>query len=214
MPVHTLVVGVTGGIGSGKSTVADAFAALGAPVVDADAASHALTQAGGAAMPAIIKAFGPQIADANGALDRAAMRQRVFTDEQAKLTLEAILHPLIRASMNAQIAQHANRGVPYVLLVVPLLIESGSYAKRCQRVLVVDCDEAVQISRVMQRSKLTAPQVQAIMNQQATRTQRLAAADDVINNSQLSLPDLKQHITQLHEHYLTLAHTQSSASQP
>jgi dephospho-CoA kinase len=206
-----MIVGVTGGIGSGKSTVADAFAAeCAVPVVDVDAVSHTLTQAHGAAMPALIAAFGANIADAQGALNRTAMRQLAFSDEQARKSLQGILHPLIREGANAQIEQHTASGAAYVLLVVPLLIESGNYAKRCHRVLVVDCDEATQISRVMQRSGLSEPEVKAIMARQATRAQRLAAADDVLDNSHLGMHQLKANITKLHHHYQALAANFSS----
>jgi dephospho-CoA kinase len=182
-----LVVGLTGGIGSGKSAAADAFAALGAVIVDTDQIAHALTGATGAAMPALRAAFGEQIAEASGALNRAAMRALAFTDPSAKATLEGILHPLIRDESARQVAAaKAQPHTPYVVLVVPLLVESGGYSRasgRVGRVCVVDCPEAVQIARVMARSGLPQEQVQAIMAAQASRAQRLAAADDVIDNS-------------------------------
>lgn len=198
------VVGVTGGIGSGKTTVAKAFAAWGVPVVDTDLIAHQLTQAQGAAMPALIAAFGPAIADEGGALDRAAMRKLAFNDAAAKQTLEGILHPLIREQSDREVALHGQQGAAYVLLVVPLLVESGSYARRCDRVLVVDCSEDVQLARVMARSRLKREEVQAIMDKQATRAARLAAADDVINNTALSMQDMQQQVKMLHDCYLKM----------
>jgi dephospho-CoA kinase len=199
-----LIVGLTGGIGSGKSTVAASFATHGVPVVDADAVSHALTAAGGAAMPQIIKAFGADVADRAGALDRSTMRKLAFSDPDARRTLEAILHPLIRAESMQLLRSYEQAGASYALLVVPLLVESGTYASRCHRVLVIDCEEEVQISRVMQRSQLTREEVLAIMTKQTTRQTRLNAADDVINNSALSTGEIKEAVTALHSKYLRL----------
>ncbi|GAA5178201.1 dephospho-CoA kinase [Niveibacterium umoris] len=175
------VVGLTGGIGSGKSAAADRFAALGAAVVDTDAIAHELTQPGGAAMPALRAAFGDEVVSSNGALDRAAMRARAFADPAARRQLEGILHPMIRAESDARVA--AASAQPYVVLVVPLLVESGSYRARCHRIAVVDVPEAVQIDRVMQRSAFTREQVESIMAAQANRAQRQAVADDLIDNS-------------------------------
>jgi dephospho-CoA kinase len=200
-----LVIGLTGGIGSGKSTVADAFAKQGVPIVDADAVSHALTQAQGAAMPALIDTFGPSIADARGALDRAAMRKLAFNDAPARVKLEGILHPLIRELSLQQIEQHAKQGNPYVLNVVPLLIEGGHYKQRYHRILVVDCEEETQIARVMKRSQLSRDEVLQIMAKQATRAQRLAAADDVIHNTSLMPEALNAQVAALHAHYLALS---------
>lgn len=194
------VVGLTGGIGSGKSRVADLFVERGAALVDTDAIAHELTAPGGAAMPELIAAFGPGIADARGALDRAAMRQRVFVAPEERQRLEAILHPLIR-----RLADERCRAAtaPYVILAVPLLIESGSYRQRCKRILVVDCPEELQIARVMARNGLSADEVRAIMAAQASRQQRLAAADDIIaNDSDLSA--LEQRVKDMHAKYLTL----------
>lgn len=174
------VIGLTGGIGSGKSVVAELFREHGAVIVDTDVIARELTTAGGAAMPAIRAAFGEGVVDRDGALDRAAMRERAFTDITQRERLEAILHPLIRARSSAAVAAAA--GAPYVMLVVPLLVESGTYRERVDRVLVVDCSEQRQLERVMARSALSAAQVRAIMASQATRAQRLAAADDVIDN--------------------------------
>lgn len=177
------VIGLTGGIGSGKSAAADAFAALGAAIVDTDAIAHALTAPGGLAIAAIGASFGPAFIDATGALNRAVMRQHVFDDPAARQRLEGLLHPLIRAESDRLVTlATADPATPYVMLVVPLLVESGTYAERVDRVCVVDCPESTQVERVMQRSALAAEQVRHIMAAQASRAERLAAADDVIAN--------------------------------
>ncbi len=200
-----LIIGLTGGIGSGKSTVAASFATYDVPVVDADAVSHALTTANGRAMPQIIKAFGASAADATGALDRTTMRKLAFSDPDARHTLEAILHPLIRAESTQLLRGYKQAGASYALLVVPLLVESGTYASRCDRVLVIDCEEEVQIARVMPRSQLTREEVLAIMAKQATRDARLSAADEVIHNSTLNTADLNAAVAILHKKYLSLS---------
>lgn len=194
-------VGLTGGIGCGKSTVADLFAGLGATIVDTDAIAHSLTAPHGAAMPAILAEFGPDFATPEGALDRARMRSLVFADAGARGRLEAILHPRIR---DATAAAAAIATGPYVIFAVPLLIESGSWSERVSRVLAVDCSEDTQVARVMQRSGLSAGQVRAIMATQVTRAQRLAAADDVIDNDD-GLEALLPQVTRLHERYLALS---------
>lgn len=196
------IVGLTGGIGSGKSTVAELFVRQGAALVDTDAIAHALTTAGGAAMAAIAAAFGDGVVDAGGALDRAAMRRLVFSDHAAKSRLEAILHPLIRQQSNALCSAAVT--APYVLLVVPLLIETDGYRQRADRILVVDCDESVQIARVQTRSGLTAEAVRAIMATQASRAQRRAAADDVVINDG-GRDALLPQVEALHRRYLALA---------
>lgn len=191
-------VGLTGGIGSGKTTIAQAFEKLGACVVDTDAIAHELTAAGGMAMPAIIDSFGTAMATAEGALDRARMRQRVFEDPQAKLTLEGILHPLIRAESLKRLHQAT---APYALLVVPLLLETGIWQHYCDRLLVVDCAESTQISRVMTRSGLSREEVLRIMATQASRQARLAAATEIIDND--GPPDtLVPRISAIHRQYL------------
>lgn len=199
------VVGLTGGIGSGKSAAADLFAAHGAAVIDTDAIAHALTKAGGAAMPAIRAEFGDAVVAADGALDRAAMRARVFADESTKTParkrLEAILHPLIRAESERQLAAAT---APYAILVVPLLIEAGDYRKRVNRIAVVDCAEATQIARVMSRSGLARAEIERILAAQATRDARLAAADDIIDNDG-DIAALPPRIERLHADYLALA---------
>ena len=196
------VVGLTGGIGSGKSAVENRFAALGAGVVDTDRIAHQLTAPGGRALPALREAFGEDALGADGAMDRAAMRARVFVDPAARLRLEAILHPLIRAESEAQVAALA--AAPYVVLVVPLLVESGAYRGRCQRICVVDCPESLQVERVSRRSGLPPEEVRAIMATQASREERLAAADDVIDNSG-DLADMHRQVDALHGRYVLMA---------
>lgn len=175
-----LVIGLTGGIGSGKSTVADLFAARGASLVDTDVIAHALTGPDGAAMAQIAGQFGPGVIAADGRLDRVAMRNLAFSDAGARRRLEAILHPMIRAESQRQVA--VAQGT-YVVLVVPLLVESGAWRERADRLLVVDCPIETQIARVMSRSRLDRAQVEAILAAQASRATRLAAADDVVDNS-------------------------------
>lgn len=193
-----LVVGLTGGIGSGKSAAADEFARLGATVVDTDIIAHELTRAGGAAMPELQRIFGKEMLDSTGAMDRARMRERAFADPAAKRSLESLLHPLIREESRRRI--QAAQGA-YVVHVVPLLVESPHYRERVDRVLVVDCPEDLQIARVRARSALPESQVRAIIASQATRADRLAAADDVIDNSG-SLDALREQVAALHRRYL------------
>lgn len=193
-----LVVGLTGGIGSGKSAAADEFGRLGATLVDTDAIAHELTQAGGPALPELERIFGKAAIGPSGAMDRARMRDRVFADPAAKRALEALLHPMIRDESRRRI--EAAQG-PYVVHIVPLLVESGDYRGRVDRVLVVDCPEDLQIARVRARSSLPEAQVRAIMANQATRADRLAAADDVIDNSG-SLDALRTQVAALHRRYM------------
>lgn len=195
----SFIVGLTGGIGSGKSTVAELFASFGVAVVDTDAIAHEMTRAQGAAMPEIAATFGPTVMLADGGLDRVAMRRLVFSDASARGRLEAILHPLIRRESDTRCRSATD--APYVLLVVPLLVESGDYRERVDRILVVDCDETVQISRVMARNGLSLSEVQAIMDTQASRGQRLAAADDIVLNSG-NREGLRAQIADLHQRYL------------
>lgn len=202
------IVGLTGGIGSGKSTVAELFAQHGVALVDTDAIAHELTAPDGAAMPAIVAAFGPAIAGKDGALDRAAMRRQVFADPAARRRLEAILHPLIR-TLSAERCRAAP--TPYALLAVPLLVESGNFRERCDRVLVVDCPEAVQIERVVRRSRLSPDDARAILATQASRSDRLAAADDVIVND--AGPEaLIPRVDALHAQYLAAARQKPQAN--
>jgi dephospho-CoA kinase len=198
---HVLTVGLTGGIGCGKTTVADLFAARGASVIDTDQIAHALTAPHGAAMPALLAEFGPGFATADGALDRAKMRDLVFADPGARARLEAILHPRIREATAAAAAIATG---PYVMFVVPLLIESGTWRERLARILVIDCPEALQIERVMTRSALPEAQVRAIMAAQATRAERLAAADDVIRNED-GMGALEPQVDRLHAFYVDKA---------
>jgi len=196
-----LVVGLTGGIGSGKSAAADEFARLGATVVDTDAIAHELTGPGGAAMPEVKRQFGGAFVDAAGAMDRERMRELVFSDPAQKQRLEALLHPMIRAESARRIASATG---PYVLHVVPLLIESPGYRDRVARVLVVDCPEELQITRVRQRGGLPEAEVRRIVASQIQRDKRLAAADDVIDNSG-PISAMQQRVRQLHENYLRFA---------
>jgi dephospho-CoA kinase len=197
---HRALIGLTGGIGSGKSTVADAFAALGAGVVDTDQIAHRLTAPNGTAMPAILAEFGPSVADPTGAMDRSVMREIVFSDPLARKRLEAILHPMIGAESTR--ALEAVDG-PYRIVVVPLLVEGRHWRSRVDRVLVVDCPRALQIERVIQRSGLALEQIEAILDAQATREERLAQADDVIDNSGLPA-ELPGQIQALHATYCQL----------
>jgi dephospho-CoA kinase len=192
-------VGLTGGIGCGKSTVADLFAARGASVIDTDQIAHSLTAAHGAAMPALVAEFGPACAAPDGALDRAWMRNLVFKDARARARLEAILHPLIKAATEAAAATASG---PYLMFVVPLLLESGHWRARVDRLLVIDCPETLQIARVMARNGLPESQVNAIMAAQVPRHIRLAAADDIIENSG-STDALVPQIERLHSLYLS-----------
>jgi dephospho-CoA kinase len=195
------VIGLTGGIGSGKSAAADLFAERGAAVVDADVIAHELTAPGGAALARIRETFGNEAIAPNGALDRDAMRRRVFADATAKARLEAILHPMIRDEVERRCAAAQ---APYVVLVVPLLIESGGYRKRVQRIAVVDCPEETQVERVIARSGLSRAEALDIIAAQASRAQRLAAADDVIDNGG-SRAELRTQVARLHRTYLELA---------
>ncbi|MDK6075736.1 MULTISPECIES: dephospho-CoA kinase [Massilia] len=192
-------VGLTGGIGCGKSTVADMFAALGASVIDTDQIAHALTAPHGAAMPALLAEFGEDFATPEGALDRARMRALVFSDATARARLEAILHPRIR---DATAAAASIASGDYVIYVVPLLIESGTWRERVTRVLAIDCPEELQVARVMARSGITEAQVRAIMAAQVTRAQRRAAADDIIVNDD-GLDALRPQVEILHAMYLS-----------
>ena len=192
-------VGLTGGIGSGKTSVANAFAARGASIIDTDLIAHALTAPNGAAIAAIAAAFGPDVITPEGAMDRAKMRALVFSDVSQKNLLEALLHPMIRAEVARQAA--AARGT-YLMFVVPLLAETGHW--KFSRILVVDCEVAQQIERVMQRDKLPADLIQAIIAQQATRAQRLAIATDVLLN-QGDFESLIPEIDRLHKLYCDLS---------
>ncbi|MBB5542613.1 dephospho-CoA kinase [Paraburkholderia fungorum] len=195
------VVGLTGGIGSGKSTVADLFAAHGVPLVDTDVVAHRITAPHGIAMPQIAAEFGDSFVAADGSLDRARMRTLVFSDDGARKRLEGITHPLIRAETERE--QREAQG-PYVIVVVPLLVESGNWRTRVNRVLTVDCSVETQIARVMSRNGFSREQVLAIIARQATREARLAAADDIINNDNAPLDAVKAQVDAQHRAYLAL----------
>jgi dephospho-CoA kinase len=196
--IARFAVGLTGGIGCGKTTVADLFAARGASVIDTDQIAHALTAPGGAAMPALVAQFGPDYATPDGALDRARMRALVFADPHARARLEAILHPRIRAATDAAALLASG---PYLIFVVPLLIESGTWRERVARVLAIDCAESTQVARVMARNALAEAQVRAIMAAQVPRARRLEAADDVILNDD-GIDALLPQVERLHAFYL------------
>jgi dephospho-CoA kinase len=192
-----LRIGLTGGIGSGKSTVLHTLASLGAATVDADALSRATTAPGGAAMPAIAKAFGPEFVGADGGLDRERMRAHAFSHPEARKKLEAIVHPLVSRAIQTQAQQARDEGRACLVLDIPLLVEGGRWYRQLDRVLVVDCLPETQVHRVRARSGLSEAQVQAIIAAQAPREARLAAADAVIYNEGLSLPDLAQEVREV-----------------
>ncbi|MCL2829678.1 MAG: dephospho-CoA kinase [Betaproteobacteria bacterium] len=192
------IIGLTGGIGSGKSTVAAGFAALGVEVVDTDAIAHELSTPGGAAIPALRAAFGDRVLRADGGLDRPAMRSLVFSDREARRKLENILHPMIKQEALRRCAAASS---PYVLLMAPLLIETGNYRADCRRILVVDCGEAVRRQRVAARDGLSAAEIDAVIASQATRDERLRAADDTIGNEG-DRQALEAQISALHRRYL------------
>ena len=194
-------VGLTGGIGAGKTTVAGLFADLGAGVVDTDEIARALTAPGQAAVDEIAQRFGPQFITADGALDRMRMRKLAFEDARAKRDLESILHPLIRREAERRIA---NSAAPYIIVVVPLLLESGAYWQVVQRVLVVDSDRETRIDRVRHRSNLPREEILAIISSQVGQAERLQRADDVIHNDG-DVAALGPQVEALHRKYLHLA---------
>jgi dephospho-CoA kinase len=200
---HRLRIGLTGGVASGKSTVARRFMELGVPVIDADAAARAVVAPGKPGLAAVSERFGPSILTPNGELDRRALRDLIFKDPGSRRDLEAILHPLIRADM--EVSAEAAVG-PYVIMAIPLLVEGGSH-DRVDRILVVDVDEVVQLQRVIARDRCTPEQAQAILASQASRRARLAAADDVLLNTG-TVTDLRQAVDHLHTRYLQLAEAQ------
>lgn len=193
-----LRVGLTGGIGSGKSTVGQMLAALGAALIDADQISREVTGPGGAAMPAIQSTFGDAYVDASGALDRARMRQLAFSQPEARSQLETIVHPLVALHSQQRIQQALHAGAGLIVHDIPLLTESGRWACQLDAVVVVDCAEQTQIARVMQRSGLSAEAVQGIMASQSTRTARRAVADVVIaNEAHCTLEQLRAEVRQV-----------------
>ena len=200
-----LRIGLTGGIASGKSTVTQRFTELGVPVIDADVASRRVVQPGTPGLAQVVERFGAVVL-ADGQLDRPALRALIFNDSSSRQALDAILHPLIRAEMEREVARAQ---APYVVMAIPLLVEAGSSAKRVDRVLVVDADETLQIQRLQARDGSSEQQARAILASQASRTARLAAADDVLLNTG-SVAELRQAVDRLHEQYLQLAQTSSS----
>ena len=202
-------VGLTGGIGSGKSTVGVEFEKHGVAVIDSDAIAHALTAPGGAAIEPIRAAFGAAFIGADGAMDRARMRDRVFQHPEERARLEAILHPLIRVETESRARAALAAGAPpYVILMIPLLVEAARrdahWRTRYRRIAVVDCSEATQVRRVMARNGYTEPAVRRILEAQATRAERLAAADDVIDNDG-GTEAIGPQVARLHQQYLRLA---------
>jgi dephospho-CoA kinase len=197
------LIGLTGGIGSGKTAVSDLLGELGAGIIDTDLISHQITAPGGKAIPLITKIFGTEFINAQGALNRAKMRTLVFEDPQARQALEQITHPLIQEETAQQAFQLAKSGVPYLVFVVPLLIESGFWIKLIDYLVVVDCPEETQIQRVMHRNNMTRPEVENILKAQTSRDTRLAVANAVIQN-QGSLDELKPEVLNLHQQLLKI----------
>jgi len=204
-------VGLTGGIGCGKSAVAAVLSAAGATVVDADMLAHRVTAAGGEAIEPIRSRFGTGFIAASGALDRAAMRRHVFADTAGRQALESIVHPLVRQAAEEEALACQRAGAPYVVFAIPLLVESGEWTQRVDRVLVVDAPQALQVQRVMQRSGLSAAEVLAIIGQQASRAARLVAANDVLVNAG-PLTQLAPRAARLHGQYLRLAKGHAAAT--
>lgn len=196
-----LKVGVTGGIGAGKTTVSRMFAQLGVPVIDTDEISRELTAAGGAALPAIRESFGDEVFTPDGRLDRAALRGHILADDAARQCLEDILHPRIRAEAARRLAEVQS---PYVLVVVPLLVETGAYDKLLDRVLVVDCSEETQLQRALARGGWSEAEVRAMLAKQAGRLDRLARADDVLDTD-CNLSELGARVSAMDEKYRRLS---------
>ena len=201
-----LRIGLTGGIGSGKSTVAEAFARFGVPVIDADRIAHELTRPGSLLLPAIRDAVGGACFDTDGSLDRRCLRDRVFRDPALRRRLEAVLHPAIRARM---LEEAARQDAPYVILVVPLLLEAG-WQDLVDRILVVDAPEEIRIRRVCERDHVAETDARRIMNAQIDRTARLRAADDVLDNAR-DTQALASEVERLHRRYLALARDRDGA---
>lgn len=195
-----LTIGLTGGIGSGKSTVSKMFQKFGAEIIDADEISRILVSKGSPLLEKILDHFGPDVADASGGLDRQILRDRIFHDPGAKAWLEALMHPAIREEIQRRITES---DAAYVVVVVPLLVESGSY-EFLDRVIVVDAPEAAQIARIQQRDGSSPELIEKMLAAQSTRQERLDKADDVIDNSG-SLDSLESQVRKLHEHYQQLA---------
>lgn len=199
-----LVIGLTGGIGSGKSTVASLFQALGVPEIDVDRIAHQLSQANSDAIQEIGAVFGPEYLLPDGSLNRPRMRDKIFQTPSAKAALEAIFHPKILQQARLELARLTGEQHAYCMLSVPLLFEQGNFRQLVQRSLVVDCPESLQISRAMARSQLSQAMIEAIMASQLTRSKRLQLADDIIDNSD-DLDRLQPQIAALHQKYLQYA---------
>ncbi|HEX7435118.1 MAG TPA: dephospho-CoA kinase [Caldimonas sp.] len=197
----SLRIGLTGGIGSGKSTVAELLAELGAAIVDTDLIARRLSGPGGAAIAAIADAFGADVIDTDGALDRSRMRAIAFADASAKLRLEAILHPLIGEESEGQAVAAA---LPIIVFDVPLLVESGRWPARVDRIWVVDCREATQLARVFARSGWSDATIRAVIDQQASRARRRAHADAVIYNDGIELAELARQVRLLWQEGMAL----------
>ena len=198
----TLCVGLTGGIGSGKSTASKLFEELGAGIIDTDFIAHQLTGSGGEAIPAIRTAFGDDSIAGDGSLDRSRMRTLIFSDHAAKLKLEQLLHPLILDHVKLQLKLLQSK--PYMIIVVPLLPESPAFQQLVQRILVIDCTEENQIRRVIIRSGMSVKEVRSIISEQTPRTKRLELADDVIANDG-DLENISRQVKYLHQKYAGLA---------
>lgn len=196
-----LVVGLTGGIAAGKSTATAFFRERGVPVIDADEVAREVVAPGTPGLAAVVDAFGPRVLHADGTLDRRQLRDIVFADPAQRRRLENILHPLIQDEIRAQLQRLS---APYCILAVPLLIESPALRALVHRVLVIDVPVEVQIARLMQRDRMTAAQCQAMLAAQASRTQRLEGADDVVDNA-TDIDTLRRQLEHLHAHYLELA---------
>lgn len=194
-------IGLTGGIGSGKSTLAKLFARKGIRLIDADAISRELTAAGGAAMPAIADVFGPSFVAADGSMDRIRMRQFVFSNEQARLQLQSLLHPLIAQGMQEKLLSLSDENISLVLIDIPLLIESSYWRGKMHKILVVDCSVDTQVRRVMKRSQMSEEEVLRIISHQASRAQRVAAADWVVHNDTDDLAVLEQQVNAIQLHF-------------
>jgi dephospho-CoA kinase len=196
-----LKIGVTGGLGAGKTTVGQAFAHLGVPVIDTDEISRELTTSNGPAIPAIRDCFGEAVFKADGSLDRTQLRTRILADDAAKRELESILHPMIRDEVERRLGEvHA----PYVLIVIPLLVETGAYDKALDRVLVVDCNEETQVQRALARGGWSEAEIREMMARQASRQERLDRADDIIDTD-CDLAALNSQVTALDQKYRLLS---------